>query len=72
VKKISSIKGQWNIDFEHNGKVTTNTFDYLTICTGTNQKPKEIRNSMINIRGVQICWLVVMVSWDEVSWPSTD
>ena len=42
VKKISSIKGQWNIDFEHNGKVTTNTFDYLTICTGTNQKSKEI------------------------------
>jgi cation diffusion facilitator CzcD-associated flavoprotein CzcO len=31
-----------DIDFEHNGKVTTNTFDYLTICTGTNQKPKEI------------------------------
>jgi hypothetical protein len=29
VKKISNIKGQWNIDFEHNGKVTTNTFDYL-------------------------------------------
>jgi hypothetical protein len=31
LKKISNIKGQWNIDFEHNGKVTTNTFDYLTI-----------------------------------------
>ncbi|SSC11093.1 NAD(P)-binding domain-containing protein, partial [thiotrophic endosymbiont of Bathymodiolus puteoserpentis (Logatchev)] len=42
VKKISNINGQWNIDFEHNGKVKTNTFDYLTICTGTNQKSKEI------------------------------
>jgi hypothetical protein len=41
-QKINNIKGQWNIDFEHNKKVETNTFDYLTICTGTNQKSKEI------------------------------